>query len=226
MRVCAVVSGGKDSWYAVYIAMLYGFEINPIVTFIPKKEDSYMLHNVNVAWVALQARVAGFKHYTFEVSGEREKEVEEMKKYLTEIVRKNSVEAVVCGAVKSEYQKYRIDMMCEELGVKSYAPLWHKNEAMLLHEIVNSGFEFIITKIAAEGIEKWVGKKINEGNVDEFIFDLKRLRVNLIGEGGEYETFLLDAPFFKRKIEVISSKIVKNDATLDFVFSSLKEIPK
>jgi len=30
--------------------------------------------------------------------------------------------------------------------------------------------------------------------------------VSLVGEGGEYETLVLDAPFFKKKIQLIETK--------------------
>jgi ABC transporter with metal-binding/Fe-S-binding domain ATP-binding protein len=222
MRVVSLISGGKDSWYALYVAMQYGFDINSIITFIPKKEDSYMLHYVNVKWTEVQAKLAGLKHHIFYVSGEKEKEVEEMKEFLMRIVKKDSIEGLICGAVKSEYQKHRIDMICEELGIKSYAPLWHKNEELILQEMADFGFKFIITRSAAEGIEKWVGKKIDENNISEFISDLKRAKASLIGEGGEYETFLLNAPFFEKEIKIVSSKIIKDDLTIDFIIEKIE----
>jgi len=225
MRVCALISGGKDSWYATYVAMQYGFEISTLVTFVPRREDSYMLHHVNVRWAALQAGLAGIRHSTFEVSGEKEREVEEMKRCLAEVVKNSSAEAIVCGAVRSDYQKQRIDTICEELGVKSYAPLWHKNEETLLREMVGCGFEFLVTRIAVE-MEEWLGKSVNEKNIDEFIACTKKERANAIGEGGEYETFLLNAPVFERKIHVVSSTVVRRNADVELIFRSLKHVPK
>ena len=35
------------------------------------------------------------------------------------------LDALVVGALRSDYQKTRIDRMCERLGIISYSPLWH-----------------------------------------------------------------------------------------------------
>ncbi len=197
MRVITLVSGGKDSWYAYYIMLQQGFEIPCVVTFLPKNKESFMLHHPFADRVSLQTKKANLKHYIFEVSGEKEREIEEMKEHLRKIVGKENVEGLICGAIRSEYQKQRIDFICEELGLISYSPLWHKNEEELTKEIVSdAGFEFLVVETCAEGIEKWKGKIINKENVKEFISDLKKARCNISGEGGEYETFVIKTPFF------------------------------
>jgi len=39
------------------------------------------------------------------------------------------------------------------------------------------------------------------------LLDLKRrFQISLIGEGGEYETLVLDAPFFEKKIDIVESE--------------------
>jgi ABC transporter with metal-binding/Fe-S-binding domain ATP-binding protein len=197
MRTIALVSGGKDSWYSLYILLQQGFEIVCTVTFSPRNPESYMLHSIKTQLVKKQSELANIKNYTFEVSGEKEKEVEEMKEWLKKIKDLEKAEALVCGAIMSEYQRHRIDMIAEELGLVSYTPLWHKNEEKLLKEIVQSGFKFQVVLTAAEGIERWKNQIISEKNVKEFIKDLKKARANVSGEGGEYETLVIESPLFK-----------------------------
>jgi ABC transporter with metal-binding/Fe-S-binding domain ATP-binding protein len=225
MKVCAIVSGGKDSLYALYLAIQQGFEVTSVVTFIAHRE-SWMLHIPNVKWVELQTKLMGLKHNLFYVSGEREKEVEEMKEKLKEAVKEEKIEALVCGAIKSEYQKHRIDMICEELGIISYSPLWHKNAEILLKEIVEAGFRFMVTRVAAEGIERWLGIEINEENVDEFINNLKVCSVDVCGEGGEYETFVVEAPIFKGRLEVEKGRIIEDCLAKEFVIEKIECISK
>lgn len=200
MKLLALISGGKDSWYSYYVMLQKGFEIPVIVTFIPKNPESYMLQHAMTEKVPRQVKNLKIpaKHFAFEVSGEKEKEVQEMKKYLERIVKTEKIEGITSGAILSEYQKQRIDFICQELGVVSYAPLWHKDQEMLLREIIlEVGFEFLVAETFAEGIEKWKGKKITKKNLDEFIAELKKSKANISGEGGEYETFVTKAPFFK-----------------------------
>jgi len=199
MRLLALVSGGKDSWYSYYIMLQRGMEIPVIVTFIPKNPESYMLQHPMADKVPLQVKVMKNppKHFVFSVSGKKEEEVKEMKKHLEMVVREEKIEGVIAGAILSEYQKQRIDFICEELKVISYAPLWHKNQEALMREIVmEAGFEFIVADTCAEGIEKWKGRKITKENLEEFISELKKSQANVSGEGGEYETFVTKTPFF------------------------------
>lgn len=196
MKLAAIISGGKDSWYAYYKMLKRGYEITTIITFIPKRKDSYMFHFPLAKNVSIQVKNLKITHYVFEVSGEKEKEVKEMREYLKKIVKKEEIRGLISGAIKSNYQKSRIDKICKELKIKSFTPLWHNDEKILLNEIIDSGFEFLVTHICAEGIEKWKNKIINKINLNEFIRDLDKARCNISGEGGEYETFVIKSPLF------------------------------
>lgn len=196
MKLAAVISGGKDSWYSYYKMLREGYEIPVVVTFIPKRDDSYMFHHPLADKVSSQLKKMDVKHYVFEVSGEKEKEVEEMKKKLREVVEKEGIEGLISGAVKSNYQRQRIDKICSDLGIKSFAPLWHMDEERMLKEIVDSGFEFLVTEICAEGVEKWEKVVIKKGNLEDFIKDLKEVEANVSAEGGDYETFVVKSPMF------------------------------
>ncbi|KXB00359.1 hypothetical protein AKJ42_01050, partial [candidate division MSBL1 archaeon SCGC-AAA261C02] len=83
-----------------------------------------------------------------------------------------------------------------------------------LQDMLESGFEVIITSASVEGLnEEWLGRRID----NECIQDLKELHedfgINPAGEGGEYETLVLDAPFFKKRINLIKTrKIWKIDS--------------
>jgi diphthine-ammonia ligase len=200
MKLLSLISGGKDSWYSYYVMLQRGIDIPCLVTFIPKNPESYMLQHPMVDKVPEQIKNMKHppKHFIFDVSGKKEEEVEEMKMHLEKVVKSEKIDGIISGAILSEYQKQRIDFICEKLGIISYAPLWHKNQEALMNEIViEAGFEFIVADTCAEGIETWKGKKITAKTLDAFIKDLKNARANLSGEGGEYETFVTKTPFFK-----------------------------
>jgi ABC transporter with metal-binding/Fe-S-binding domain ATP-binding protein len=222
MKALCLISGGKDSWYACQLARHMGLEISSVVNFVPASEASYMLHAINARFVRTQAKAAGIKYHVFHVSGLKEKEVDEMKRHLMDVVKKEDVEMVISGAVKSDYQKHRIDMICEELGIISYAPLWHKDEVMLLREVVSAGIKFVIVRVAAEGIESWIGKEISEKNVDDFIFSLKKAKSNVVGEGGEYETFVISLPLFKYDLGIKEHKIIDDEGAKNLVINAIE----
>lgn len=198
MKVACLVSGGKDSLYACYIAMHYGWEIKCLIAVYPKK-NSWMYHGQNIHLLPFISKAIGLPLLMKESEGEKEKELDDLK----ELIGKAKVEGVVSGAIASEYQRTRIEKICHEINVKSFTPIWHKNQEMLLHDLIEANFKVIITAVAAYGLNKsWLGRKIDE----KCIADLKilngRYGINMAGEGGEYETLVLDCPLYKKSLKV------------------------
>lgn len=212
MHVAVLFSGGKDSMFSAFICIRQGWDVKYLVTMLPAREDSWMFHHPCVELTRLQAESMGIEHVTRTTSGEKEKELEDLIAALKEV--SGEVDAVVSGAVTSRYQKDRVDAVCKELGLRSIAPLWGKDQLKLLQDEVDAGFEIIITAVAAEGFdESWLGRKIDE----KCIVDLKELNrkydINLIFEGGEAESFVLDCPVFKKRIEIDSIKKIWDEKT-------------
>jgi len=200
MRVAALCSGGKDSSFALWLAMQQGHEVERIVAMIPRREDSWMFHFPNIQLIDLFAECAGLPLIKGETSGEREVELEDLKRVLSEL----DIEGVVSGTIASNYQKSRIERICGELGLKSIAPLWEREPLELLREFSAGGFEAIVTSVSAEGFdESWLGRKLDEAAVRDLLELNRRYKVNLSGEGGEYESLVLDTPFFRKRIEPV-----------------------
>jgi len=200
MRIAALCSGGKDSSYALWLAIQQGHEVTHIVAMIPRREDSFMFHYPNIRLIDLFAECAELSLVKAETSGEREQELVDLKRVLQGL----DIDGVVSGAIASNYQKSRIDSICEELGLKSITLLWGKEPIKLLREFIDAGFEAIITSVAAEGFdEKWLGRKIDEKCVGDLVKLHEKYRINISAEGGEYESLVLDAPFFKKRIEPV-----------------------
>jgi ABC transporter with metal-binding/Fe-S-binding domain ATP-binding protein len=205
MKVVALCSGGKDSTFALWLAMNQGHEIERLVAMIPKREDSWMFHATNIRIVDLFAECVGLPPLKAETSGVKEEELDDLER----VLRGLDIEGVVSGAIASKYQKDRIDRICEKLGLVSIAPLWGREPIELLSEMLNARFDIIITSVAAQGFdESWLGRKIDEGALCDLAELNRRYGVNPSGEGGEYESLVLDAPFFKKRIEVTEAERV------------------
>lgn len=205
MKLAALVSGGKDSLFAAYIMHSQGFEIKYLVTILPEREDSYMFHHPNAHLTQHQAHAMGIPLLTKSTKGEEEKELRDLKEIIGSA--KDEIEGVVSGALFSEYQKQRIDVVCEELRLVSFAPLWHKNPEMLLREMLEAGFEIIITAVAAQGLnESWLGRRIDEKCIEELKELNKKYKIHISGEGGEFETLVLDMPMFREKLKITKAR--------------------
>ena len=205
MGVAVLVTGGKDSVLALHRVLNEGYEVKYLVSMIPLRADSWMFHYPNIRLTGLLAEAVEIPLVKAETSGVKEKEVEDLKR----LIKKLDVEGIVSGAVASKYQKTRIDKICEQLKLNSITPLWHENPLGILKEILNLSFEVIITGVYAYGLDRqWLGKKIDEDAVEALIRLNKQYHISIIGEGGEYETLVLDAPLFKKKIKIVEAEIV------------------
>lgn len=203
MLLAALVTGGKDSILALHRVQNMGHTVKFLATIIPERADSWMFHFPNIYLTNHISRAVGIPLVKAETSGIKEKELEDLKKLLGSL----DVEGVVSGAVASNYQKKRIERICQELGLKSVSPLWHQDPLSLLREMIDLKFHVIIVGIYAYGFDKsWLGREINSVTLDKLVELNKKYGISLVGEGGEYETLVLDAPFFKKRIQIVQSE--------------------
>ncbi|MEM0492818.1 MAG: TIGR00289 family protein [Candidatus Thermoplasmatota archaeon] len=198
MRVAVLLSGGKDSVYACYTVLQYGWEVSYLVNIKPLVDDSYMFHSVNTHLVNIIAESIGINLLQGESRGEKKEELNDLKHLLMQC---SNIDGVVSGAIASEYQRTCIERICHDLGIRSFTPLWHKNQYNLLKEQVTTGLKIMIVGVSAQGFdETWLGRIIDENCIRDLSELHRRYKVSVSGEGGEYETLVLDAPIFKKRI--------------------------
>lgn len=204
-NVAVLFSGAKDSTFAIYKAMSMGMNVKFLVTLIPKSDESYMFHHPNVRWTKLQSEAIGIKLITKETEGEKEKELEDLKDVLNSL--KDEIDGVVSGALESRYQRVRIDRICRDLGLESFSPMWKLSMRDYFQEMIGSGFQNIITAVAAEGLdETWLGRRIDLKTLKDLEKVSRKYGIHKGGEGGEYESFVLDGPIFNKRVEIIKAR--------------------
>lgn len=205
MRVVILSSGGKDSSLATWWAICQGWDVLAIINVQVKSDDSWMFQIPATEISALQATAAGIPHHIIEVSGEAEVEVDELLNGLNAICQ--NVDGLVSGALRSEYQRRRIDFVCEELGIHSFSPLWHQNPTSHMEDLISCGMLMEMVSVSCEGLdEKWLGRKIDEVAFKELQILSVKHRFNVDGEGGEFETIVLAGPHMDGKIAYESTK--------------------
>lgn len=190
--------------------MQQGHEVVRLVTMVPQRADSWMFHFPNVHLTDLFAEAIGIPLLKADTSGEKETEVTDLKRVLASL----SIDAVVSGAIFSQYQKERIDGICKELRIRHVVPLWQENPLSLLKEILELKVKAIIVGAYAHGFtQDWLGREIDENAVHDLIELNKRFEVSIVGEGGEYETLILDAPFLGKRIKLIETERIWQGAS-------------
>lgn len=200
-------SGGKDSTLALWWAIHQAHDIACLLTIFPERSDSWMYHHPDLEWTRLQAEALGIPQVTAKASGVKEEELAPMKDALLALVNKDGIESVVTGAIASEYQKSRIDRVCDALGLRSLAPLWGRNQEDILEEQIRMGFKFTMTACMAMGFNsRWLGRTIDAQAFNELKELSKKYGISLVFEGGEAETYVTDAPIFNRLIRIAEAR--------------------
>jgi ABC transporter with metal-binding/Fe-S-binding domain ATP-binding protein len=199
MKVAALFSGGKDSSYAVFVARHYAWDVTHLVTVFSESPESYMYHVPAVELTRLAAQSMGIPLVEVVTPPEPEKELLPLRDTLKTL----GIDGIVSGALASEYQRRRLDQICDDIGIKSFAPLWHKNPRDLLGEMVDEGFEIVIVGCSAEGLdERWLGRVLDNKALAELDRLHDKYGIHVAGEGGEYESMVLFGPHMKRRIRL------------------------
>ncbi len=219
MRVAVLGSGGKDSTYASWWSQLQGWEVVCIVTVGVTGEDSLMYQIENTPVAGIQASSMGIPWLPVASKGIEEEEITDLERAICgesepeedfmAIWPKNfelpsemslysgelEIDGLVSGALRSDYQKTRLELMCERIGVRSFSPIWHKDSSQHMRSLLDHGFGVVFTSVSAEGMdESWIGLKLDSESLEilEHLSDTHRF--NLDGEGGEFETIVVSAP--------------------------------
>jgi uncharacterized protein (TIGR00290 family) len=194
----ALVSGGKDSVYAAYLAETQGWPVDELLTLEPEDPDSLLFHTPNLGAVALQASAWGKRQRRVPVRGEGE----EAETAALESALRDAGPVVTAGAIASSYQWARLHRVCYRLGRRLYAPLWGKEGARVVREEIAAGLDIRLVHLAAEPLTpELLGRRLDLALLDEILARSRARRaVHPGGEGGEYETLVVGAPFWTGRI--------------------------
>ncbi|MBA7512866.1 Amidophosphoribosyltransferase [subsurface metagenome] len=209
IKLGCLFSSGKDSGYALWLMLKDGYPVECLITVKSRNPESYMFHTPAIDLVELQAEAIGLPLIMKETEGEKEKELEDLRAALSEAKTRYGIEGVITGALWSNYQKERIERIAAEENLKVFSPLWHINQETEMRLVVTN-FEVIFSGISAYGLDRsWLGRRITVEDVDRLA--ALDIEMNISGEGGEFESLVLDGPMFKKRLVILKSEIVEED---------------
>ena len=208
MNAAVLFSGGKDSVYATYLAKKNNISISCLITLFSENKESYMFHTPSITKVEKQAEVMDLPLLVQVTKGEKEKELADLEHVINYSKENFGIEAIITGAVESVYQASRVQRICDTMNLDCFNPLWQKNQAELVQDIIKTGFDVIITGVFAYPLDHtWLGRHIDS----TFLEDVKKLynkyQINIAGEGGEFESYVLNCPLFTKPLTITHEKI-------------------
>jgi len=226
MRLGVLFSGGKDSCLALYKSLRF-HEIVCLISLLSENKESYMFHVPNIEITKQQAEAIGLPLIQKKTKGEKEKELTDLEKVISEAKTAYGLEGMISGAVRSIYQTTRIQRICRKLELWCFNPLWLKDEIELLNEIVGNNFEVIISGVFAYPLDReFLGSKLNGAMIQRLKELKEQYGINPAGEGGEMETTVTDAPFFKKRLEILGYDVSYKDNVGTFKMTDLRLVDK
>ncbi|KAK9469594.1 hypothetical protein V1512DRAFT_13141 [Lipomyces arxii] len=231
MKTVALVSGGKDSCYNMMHCIRNEHEIVALANLHPPgasddsdtvlhEMDSFMYQTVGHTVLGLYSECLGVPMYRGEITGKPvdsnleyakavADETEDLFSLLLNVKQQiPDLEAVSVGAILSTYQRTRVESVCSRLGLVSLSYLWNRNEDALFNEMIDAGVHAILIKVAGEGLStKHLGLTLQQIR-PTLVRAHELYDAHICGEGGEYETLVLDSPIFIKKLVVDRQAIV------------------
>ncbi|UZJ52967.1 hypothetical protein CBS101457_002287 [Exobasidium rhododendri] len=245
--VVGLMSGGKDSCYNLCHCAKLGHRVAALATLAPpqgKDElDSYMYQTVGHDAIHLIAEAMELPLYRTTITGQAinqtstygqrlastsshtldvRDETEDLFTLLRMVKEAQpEINAVSVGAILSNYQRIRVEHVALRLGLQMMplSFLWQRDQAELLDEMCQAGMNSVLIKVAGAGL----GEVDLLKSLAQMKHKLHKLHsiygAHICGEGGEYETFTLDCPLFKRRICIDQkTTIIHSDSSFASVF--------
>ena len=104
-------------------------------------------------------------------------------------------------------------------------PITSQRATVHMEEIINRNIGAIIVSVSAEGLGKdFLGKEINQDTLKDLKQIRKRYGINITGEGGEYESFVIS--YGSGKLNIKKSKINFSGSTGSIVIEELELVTK
>jgi diphthine-ammonia ligase len=204
-RFAALISGGKDSLYALYLLEKFCYEPACMISIISDNDDSYMYHTPTSQLIPHIASRLGLDVVLERTRGEKEHELDALRSALVRARSEHGIVGISSGAIKSNYQRDRLLLLCEEAGLSLHSPLWQFDELTYARQLEQNGFSVIVTRVAADWLTE---RDIGRAFTARWALWLEKHAISPVGEGGEFETLVLDCPLYDRPLRVRCESLV------------------
>ena len=198
-------SGGKDAVSACYRTVQSGGLVIGAVTTFDRENGRSWFHRLPKSLLNRVSQSLGFPIRIIDTAGER---------YAVDFenalkpFKLQGAKSVVFGNIDIPEHYDWCDDRCRNAGMRGVFPLWQNDRRSVVDDMIDRGFQAVITSIDATKIpERFLGKTLTRKIVAQFVDE----GIDPSGENGEYHTFVYDGPLFRNKIEWTPGPPVKSD---------------
>lgn len=202
MKLISSWSGGKDSCYALMLAIEQGNQVVALLNMMNENDKISRSHGISKSLLKEQANALNTS--LFAVPASWQDYEEEYIKALRKLKIEFQADAAVYGDIDLESHREWEEKVCIAAELKALLPLWQKDRKELVYQMIEAGLEAIIVSCNTAMGESFLGRKITKYLVAE----LEEKGIDACGENGEYHTIVVNCPLFKNSIKLPKYKKV------------------
>ncbi|VFJ15442.1 diphthine--ammonia ligase [Candidatus Nitrosocosmicus franklandus] len=209
MNFAALFSGGKDSTFAISELVRQGHNLTCLIVMQPANDESMLFHYPCTKILRKITKVFDVPVVQLQCSSpDKDSEYEQLQRAIAIASSSYPITAISNGCISSKFQYDIIHKICREINLTVLSPIWQIESDFYFNQLLDQGFEIIITRVAASGLDKsWLGKTIDRSNYLKLKKLSEKFGFNLTFEGGEAETLVLNSPIYKKKVVVKQSTV-------------------
>ena len=213
MDIAILYSGGKDSTFAIQYAKEKGWNIKYLISVKPTRKDCFLFHFATVEQTKDLAKMLNIPHFYVKCRiADPVKEAEIVKNVVEKNQKNFKIGAVVLGGTGlQETQLKSIQNALRPLEVDAFASHAGEDDDLVMEQMLENGYEIMITQIASDGLKDWLGKKITKENFAQLRKDSVKYGFHIGFEGGYADTLVTDCPLFSKRMVVEDMSIIFDD---------------
>jgi diphthine-ammonia ligase len=220
-KVAVCWSSGKDACLALYRILKEKKNVACLISMVSEKDKRNHAHGIKLDILKSQAEALGLPLILVDSAGNYEISLISA---LTKLKEELGIGEIAFGSLYSEEDRKWNEEIAYKAGLHPLFPVWiSQNETTkLLEEFISLGFSAVVCRASEKHFDQtWAGRFLDLS----FLNEIQKHDLCVMGEFGEYHTFVLDGPIFHKRVNLIKSGVVLNSGlwSLDVQQSQLVE---
>lgn len=193
-------SGGKDCCLAMHRAAASGLDVRYLLAMFDESGERTRSHAIPREVMRAQAEALGLALLAPSANWAEYEDV--FVGALAEL-RQAGVSDVVFGDIDLQPHREWEEKVCAAAGLRPHLPLWLEDRRALAEEVLTLGYRALV--VCTD--DRWLDASFCGRPYDRAYIAGLPAEVDVCGENGEFHTFVLDGPSFRRPVDATVSAV-------------------